>query len=379
MSQSVFDEMSKDDTGIDTTGTEDTGTERIIDDARVISDDSGISDDIELFDETPEQIERREAYNIKYEIPPSNIVHLGPKRPSCVKTFARIVRQMLRTKTPIPRSRFASYVSSRVTGEDKQDFSMIITGRKGSGKSYSSLRICQMIAKEHVTTLGGKPEDYFSIDNCCLLEDTEGINKIVKYSKKYQIILIDDAGVAIGSRDFATTNNKNFNKILSTCRTKRWVVLLNTPAKTHIDKQVRELVDCWASVFLPQHPWGFNIIKIHSISINEQKANHPYLKRYEFDKQKVDMWAVLMPDKATVTDYDIRREAAAQRLIDSMLTGDEAPKVGVREQHRQNMFTKYSDTILKMAQEGASERAMVKACPGLSNSMLMSMRAHLGV
>ena len=344
------------------------------------ADNAESEDTIEIYDETPEQ----EAYrisreDIKYNIPPSAIVRVGPRNPSSVKRFARIVRQMIRDKIPIPRSRFAHYISKRVTGEDKQDFSMIITGKKGTGKSYASIRICQTVAKEHVKNLGGSPEDYFTLNNCCLLEDTEGINRMVKSSKKYQIIIIDDAGVAIGARDFATTSNKNFNKILSTCRTKRWVVLLNTPAKTHIDKQVRELVDCWAHVFLPQHKWGFNILKIHSITINELKSNYPYQKRYEFDKQKVDMWAVLTPDKKTVEAYDIGREDAAQKLIDRMLTGEEKSKMGKREQHRQNMLTKYTETIKTMLLSGESERRVIVACPGLSNSMLISLRAELGV
>lgn len=348
-------------------------------DSVVFSDEDNDPGSIVLYDETPEQAAERIArYDIEYEIPPSNIIRIGPRNPSAVKKFARIVRQMIRNKVPIPRSRFAIYVSQRVTGEDKQDFSMIITGKKGTGKSYSSLRICQQIAQEHVNNIGGKPEDYFTLGNCCLLEDTDGINKIVKNSAKYQIILIDDAGVAIGARDFATTSNKNFNKVLSTCRTKRWVVILNTPAKTHIDKQVRELVDCWGTVFLPQHKWGFNIMKLHSISINEQKANHTYQKRYEFDRQKVDMWAVLTPDKKTVEAYDKGREEAAQKLIDSMLTGEELPK-GKREQHKQNMITLHSETIREMSLAGESERAILKRCPGLSNSMLITLRAELGV
>jgi hypothetical protein len=333
-----------------------------------------------LYPETPEQEATRLARApIEVVVPESGIFRLGPRNPSSVGKFARIIRAMIKQKIPFPRSRFAKYVSDRVTGEDKQDFSMIITGKKGTGKSYSSLRLCQSIAEEHARNLGQDKKEFFTIDNCCLLEDTNGINKLVKNSTMYQIILIDDAGVAVGSRDFSTTNNKNFNKLLSTCRTKRWVIILNTPAKTHIDKQIRELVDCWAHVFMSAHHDGFNILKINSLSINEHANNQLYQKRYEFDTHKVDLWAVPSPDKETVREYDARREAAAQKLIDEMITGEEAPKVGKREQHKQNMLTKYSERIIAMINEGKSERSVLAACPGLSNSMLLNLRAELGV
>ena len=97
------------------------------------------------------------------------------------------------------------FVAELITGPDKQDFSIIISGDKGMGKSYSALYLAPRIADEVAKiTWTGHRDDYFSLDNCALLEDTDGVNKILKISKKHQILISDDAGVSISNRDFQT-------------------------------------------------------------------------------------------------------------------------------------------------------------------------------
>ena len=348
-----------------------------------ISESIYVDDDgeIQLFDETPEQAAKREEKSSRtpIEVPCDGLLRFDVKNKTIIQRAAKIASEIVRRKLKMPRCLFAMYIAKRVTGRDKQDFTMIMTGRKGTGKSYSSLRICQLIAIEIANIMGTKPEDYFTIDNCALLEDSEGINRLVKTAGMYQILLIDDAGVAMGSRDFATQKNKNFNKLLSTCRTKRWVIILNVPAKSHIDKQIRELVDCHAQVYASFHDMGYNFVKFRSVEINEQDKNKVYLKMYVFDGRKIDFTVVFSPDEATAHEYDIRRDAAAQKLIDATITGDEPDKITKTEQRRTELRDKYQCTITTMLQEGKSASAVVRACPGLSDATLRRIRADLGV
>jgi len=316
----------------------------------------------------------------QYIIPADGILPIGARNKSSVARFASIVTRMIKQRKVPKTDPFTQYVAQRITGVDKQDFSMIMTGRKGMGKSYSTLRIAQKTAVEIGKILNRPTEDFFTLENCCLLEDTEGINKIIKGAEMYQVIVIDDAGVAVGSRDFATQKNKNFNALLSTCRTKRWFIILNVPAKSHIDKQIRELVDCWARVVVKMHDCKFNVLKIHAVEINEVRANKPYTKRYSYDrKRKVGLYAVCAPDRKMADIYDQRRDEAAQRIIDNALTGEEKPKMTRRDMHKQEMLTKYSEKIIKMLNDGKSASAVVRACPGLSDAMLRTLRADLGV
>jgi hypothetical protein len=339
-----------------------------------------MSDDIQI-------LETDNSRYSSYEIPSDGILNLGARNKSAITRFAMIVSSIIRKKTQMPDNLWIQHIAMRVTGPDKQDFSIIMTGRKGKGKSYSSLRIAQKIAEAIAKITRNNPEDYFTLENCCLLEDTEGINKIIKSAGTNQVILIDDAGVAVGSRDFATTKNKNFNALLSTCRTKRWVIILNVPAKSHLDKQIRELVDCWARVIIKMHDRGFNILKINSVEINENNANKPYGKRYAFSgeerdakgnavKKKIGLYAVCSPEKHVADEYDIRRDAAAQRIIDAAITGDEEPIKNKRDQVREELLEKHKDTILKMIGNGESAASVARACK-ISDAMLRRLRGEL--
>jgi hypothetical protein len=342
-------------------------------DTQVIVDEEDDDGEIKILGTIPNRTQT-------YEIPDDGILPVGPRNKGAIPRFAAITTRMIRQRKVPKSDPFTNYIARRITGSDKQDFSMIMTGRKGMGKSYSTLRIATKASIEIGKILHRPKEDFFTLDNCCLLEDTDNINKLIKNAPMYQVIVIDDAGVAVGSRDFATQKNKNFNALLSTCRTKRWFIILNVPAKSHIDKQIRELVDCWARVITKMHDCHFNILKINAVEINEANANKPYTKRYIFDKKrKVGLYAVCSPDTAMAEIYDKRRDEAAQRIIDSQITGDEKPQLTKQELHRQEMKKQYSETIVQMLNDGKSGSAVVRACPGLSDAMLRRLRADLGV
>jgi len=303
---------------------------------------------------------------------------LGAMNGSAVGRLATIAEAVAKERElnpdfKMPRSQFAIFVADRITGEDKQDMSMIISGKKGSGKSRSSLYIAQRVAEEIAIVLGGTWKDYFSLDrNCALLEDTEGINKLAKSVGKHQVIVVDDAGVAVGSRDFATTKNKNFNTLLTICRTRRWFLIFNVPVRTHVDKQIRELVDCVAKVFKPYHKKGFNILKVHSVELSESNANKPYTHRYSFKNRKVDMWVAFSPDKDMVMAYEDGRDAATDRIIMRSISGDEPEKESKRDIKFQNLLNDCFDRILELDKLGTSKKKMMEACPEIKSEHMLN-------
>jgi hypothetical protein len=123
------------------------------------------------------------------EIYQTGLIDLGPKNASAIKKLAVIATNIVKNNEPYPPSPFAKMVAELITGKDKQDFSIIISGDKGSGKSYGGLSLACHIADETAKILGGTREDFFTLENCALLEDTDGVNKILKISKKHQVII----------------------------------------------------------------------------------------------------------------------------------------------------------------------------------------------
>jgi hypothetical protein len=284
----------------------------------------------------------QEQYPSLYE---SGIVDLGPMNASALKRLAFMANQIVVNKEPYPPSPFVKFVADLLTNEDKQDFSIILSGEKGSGKSYSALYLAPRIADEVAKVLGGTRDDYFSLDNCALLEDSDGVNKILKNSKKYQILISDDAGVSISNRDFATTSNKNFNKLLSTCRTMRWCLILTVPMRSHLDKQVRELVSASATVYKSFHKGGFNIIKMGKVKILQSFKDKAIYPRFSFNERKIDFWVAFSPDPELAKAYDIKRDMASQRLIAEALTGEEVERLLPREKKWLRIVEEHYETV----------------------------------
>jgi len=131
---------------------------------------------------------------------------------------------------------------SRITSRHNQNAILNIVGKQGMGKSNAALYIATETAKWIAKHKGGKPEDYFTIDNCAIME-LDTIIPIVKNIDKlrYNIFILDDIGASYGARDYQNVVNKAFNKIIQTFRDSNTLVILTMPDDFLIDKVPRKL------------------------------------------------------------------------------------------------------------------------------------------
>jgi hypothetical protein len=310
---------------------------------------------------------------IPLEIYTQGYVDLGASNTSALKRMANLAQLIAKHNLPIPPSPFVEFVADRTSGESKQDFSLVIDGKKGSGKSYSSMYLLSRYAMELAERYKKEPEDYFSLENCALLEDTERILELMKKTPKHAGLLIDDASTAVGSRNFLSESNKNFNMLLAICRTKRWFLVFNTPVDSHIDLQIRELVDATSSVYRSFHKGGFNILKITSSDVNTRGPKKQiYRKRFSFFDRLFDFWVAFSPDrlepyKGFTDAYDRQRDEATLKLIDKIAREERLAKNPIlkRDQQRQEIQDKYGPMVILMAKEGKSTKAIQRAT-GLS-------------
>jgi hypothetical protein len=336
---------------------------------------------LDMDDEIKAQIE---AAGVPLSVYTNNYTDLGPANKSAIKRFAIICDKVFKNDLPLPPSPFIEYVVDRTTGKSKQDFTGMIDGKKGMGKSTTNAYFLGRYAIEAAERFGQDPKDFFSLDNCALLEDTEGIVKILDEAEKYQGIMLDDASVALGSRDFATQKNKNLNKIMTVCRPMRWFVMQNAPMTSHIDLQQRELMDFVAHVYKSYHEGGFNIIKINSIdSTYRMGKKKVFEKRFSFCNKKIDFYAAYSPDildpfKGFMEKYDKQREEASNRLI-SEISGQEKARsnpVTKQEQKRRELLETHGWTLKKMKEEGATVR-QITGETGLSPHMQQILWSRL--
>lgn len=135
--------------------------------------------------------------------------------------------------------RFGSYILHFIHKKiitDREDFILVIVGRKGRGKSYSSMEIADVWSQ-------GLGVDFNVEDNIkhTVKSTLQAINSgnLVEGSP----IIIEEMGVIANNREFMSTVNKVLSFIAQTVRTKHYLIIVNVPKWKMIDKSVRMLAN----------------------------------------------------------------------------------------------------------------------------------------
>lgn len=291
----------------------------------------------------------------------TGLINLGPNNGSAITRLAFYAVALLKTKETIPDGPFTDWAAGRICGDDMQDLVIFLAGRRGSGKSYSALWMAIRIAKKVAKLKGGKWQDYFKMDNIATLENTERVMEILNNTGMNNVVIIDDASLAINNRNWASTPSKNFVALLTICRDRRWCLILTAPLKKMADNQVRDMVDLTATVYKPYHAdvngrGGFNIIKLVSGDIST--SGKEYSKKMHFEKKKIDFWVTFRPDKEIINEYNIRRSDGRQKVIDSIvengtyqMTSDKKtkkPRTNAAEQNTAEFIDKHGEDLQQL-------------------------------
>jgi hypothetical protein len=250
--------------------------------------------------------------------PESGIIKLGPQNKAALGRLASYVSDTIRETPQEPKSVFIEMIVDRITSKvSKLDACMILSGPKGSGKSYSAVGLAYRTSVMLAAKNDGKPEDYFTLKNSCILSDPESINSVLREARENQIILCDDTGITFGNRSFMNEKNQNFNRILAICRTMRWFLIFTVPLRSQVDLQLRQLANYYGVVYKSFHAAKFNILKIYSTDVKETGKNETYSRRLSFDEKKMDFFVCFAPPDHLIKEYDKIRAATAKNIVNS--------------------------------------------------------------
>jgi hypothetical protein len=111
--------------------------------------------------------------------------------------------------------------------EDSRHFIVMIVGEPRSGKSYSALRIAELVDQD------------FSLDN--LVYSPAEFLKLVKTREEGNVIVFDEAGVKIFSREWQSKMNKALAKVFQILGYKHLGIILTFPSVMFVDKAIRRL------------------------------------------------------------------------------------------------------------------------------------------
>jgi hypothetical protein len=329
----------------------------------------------------------------------TGVLYLGPNNRGAVDRVANFGTIITENNLPLPPSLITEFFADRTTRKSKQDYRIILDGDPGSGKSttffYKGARYGEEMAYRAIENpkapwiIGEDPFDYFSIKNCCLLQDTEGLTNILDNCEKRQAIIVDDAGVTVGSKDSQTQKNKNIGAIMQTCRTKRLLLLWNAPMRKHIDLQIRELVYAKGHIFKSCHAAGFNIIKINITKQDVTNPNAPEWKhRFVFNGKKMSFYIAFSPDfidtyEGVLAKYEAGRDVAADALIHGRSIQEHVRNnpVDKAKEIWKDKMRKYFNFVLEKCKEAEANKTKLKRteilthCPDLTERDVIRMIA----
>jgi hypothetical protein len=354
----------------------------------------------EMTEETKEDIVN---HGVPLEVYTTGIAWLGAKNRKAVEKAANMATLISYYKLPIPPSRFIEFIVGQTTGTSKRDYRIMIDGKPGDGKSYVSFGTGARYGIESAAyakwcydhddekgvntdwIMGTKPRNYFSLDNCALLQDSEGVTNLMDHTEKRQCVIIDDAGVAASSQSWQSPEVKALGAIMQTCRTKRWFLIYNAPNRKMVSNQVRELVYAKGFIYKPCHDAQMNLIKINSTEVDtSDPKNKEWKNRFSFDDKKIDFYAVYHPDllgpyKGMIDKYDALRDAAGDSLIHVKAVEQHELKnpTTKTEKKFQDLVNQHypfvKAEIEKLGNMNALNRSAIRRATGLSDRNVVDM------
>jgi len=192
---------------------------------------------------------------------------------------------------------FRKIVYSRF--EKKKNTIIAITGPPGSGKSYTALRIAEIIQPDF------NPEEQVVYHPKQLLEAIDKARE-----KKYKVIVLDEAHATIPARKWQSVVNLSINLVLSTFRQLHYLCLIVvTPTINEVDVSVRRLIDYYGVCDRTQ---DYVSLKLYRLEINrfDLKKQDPYINHIRFFVEslnrivKIEELRITKPSEHIIQKYE---------------------------------------------------------------------------
>lgn len=233
------------------------------------------------------------------------------------------VRSPLRTirnayAKPEDSSHLVETFARAVTSPHNQDVAMLLEGDKGSGKSYSSIRIAFNTARRIADIRERDPDnwyDYFTMDNVAVIDPNRAF-EIMGHAKKYNVYVYDDIGVGWNARSFTSKENKSKNDIFQVNRIARTCQIMSLPNQFLIDKVPRMLCNYVAEMdsrFFQHELTTMRVFKPKTVFRLGNKRMTPTLL---MGGSKVVRYIIEKPPQRLADEYDRIREEATKLIME---------------------------------------------------------------
>lgn len=156
------------------------------------------------------------------------------------------------------RYNYIPNIAKKRTRINNQNYMLSIVGSTGSGKSYSAMALAMMI------------DPNFSIERVCFRAESF-LELVTEHElKRGSVIMFDEAGIDVSSRDWQSKSNKAINQTVETFRRDNLVCIWTTPNFSNLDKKARSYFHGLGVMLEPEKVgWGaMKYYNIYSMSVS---------------------------------------------------------------------------------------------------------------
>ncbi len=232
-------------------------------------------------------------------------------------------------QTKDPFKRWTIGKSQRINRHNK-NWLGLIAGETGGGKSYTGGRICELIDPTFTETI-----ERDGIDCRVAMGETSKLLQILdpKKLKRGNMVLFDEAGVAISSRDWFKEMNKMIMFILQTFRHMNIGVLFTVPDISFVDKQARALFHSYLECL--KIDTANNTVMVKPFELQNNPYESKVYKKYpRIGGKKITRFHIGKPSKIFIKQYEPLKVELSKKLRSRAFTIQD--RIDIREKTRRS-------------------------------------------
>lgn len=251
--------------------------------------------------------------------------------------MAQVVDRTLYGK---PKEKFwISYIKQRI--RKNKNFLGFVSGQTGSGKSYSSIRVCEEVDPE------------FNIDRI-VFGGLELMNLINSGKlKRGSAICFEEIGVEMNAKNWASVTNKMLQFLFQTFRYKGFVMIMNSPYMDFVDGATRKLFHAEMMTVGIDFDKQEVMIKPQLIQYNSrlQKFYYKRLKVITAEgKIPINLWRVPKPSSDLLQQYEAKKTIYTNKLNQRIQS--ELQQIDDNSNNKPKELTEVQQEVLDLLKSG---------------------------
>jgi len=189
-----------------------------------------------------------------------------------------------------------------------QNWICAIVGSTGSGKSYSAMRLAEIIDKDfNINKVFFRIRDFIT-----------AINK--KEIKKGSCVVIDEAGIGWAARSFMEQENRDMSALFQAVRFMNFGIILTVPSLFMVDKHGRDLLHATGRTLGINRTEGYvklqyKIQNIDALTGHKVYRKYPRVRQPNGQLKRITFIKVHKPSKKLIQNYEKRKRIFAEELF----------------------------------------------------------------